>query len=299
MENHNRHIWRKICLYIIIPIAIYLVSLFFCVCVDTLWLRSKIVTILLPILIIASASILICVKNNNRFLQQSRSIYSDFIKIKGMYTKYEYAVHVSIVLLLMSILGGIMYVSYFFVIEKIAPVPYFERFDGQAKISNDFRIVADTLCLDSSVVVTAYDIRKPSGKNDHYKIFAAYIYRAIDKRFDVWYELSDTIHFDEKTVRPDSVAYACMNAVFNKMMSSQLDDKQCYQVERVEIESLLSDMRQAYEQKYGENTFTNSIPIYVLSKVDANRFDKTLPYAVCIIVPLLLLFLFLLFRIIK
>ena len=265
MENHNRHIWRKICLYIIIPIAIYLVSLFFCVCVDTLWLRSKIVTILLPILIIASASILICVKNNNRFLQQSRSIYSDFIKIKGMYTKYEYAVHVLMVFLLMSILGGIMYVSYFFVIEKIAPVPYFERFDGQAKISNDFRIVADTLCLDSSVVVTAYDIRKPSGKNDHSKIFAD----------------------------------ACMIAVFNKMMSSQLDDKQCYQVERVEIESLLSDMRQAYEQKYGENTFTNSIPIYVLSKVDANRFDKILPYAVCIIVPLLLLFLFLLFRIIQ
>ncbi len=191
----------------------------------------------------------------------------------------------------MAALFGGMYGIHYYVANVIS-VRQIEKFDVQTDISNDIRIVVDDLILDSSLVTIIYDIISPSSKYMGYKIITADVYRCVKNHPDVWFMLSDSIHVDENKVQNDSIVKDYVDIIYKKKIPSKPRHAQSYCIDKVEYEQLVANMQWAYEEKYGEKTFPQGAPVYVLSTVD--DFKKHL--MLIIIVPFTILFLFFIYR---
>lgn len=291
MKKPNSNFWKMVGKYIALPLLLYFSILLLCLVTNhRLWLNDKVITLYIPGLIFIAVTIWMWVEHHSVFVRMSIGLWGDWIK-DHLWGKYTMAFHVWSSVLLMAALFGGMYEIHYYVANVIS-VRQIERFDAQTDISNDIRIVVDDLVLDSSLVTVIYDISSPKSKNMGYKIITADVYRCVKNRPDVWLVLSGSIHVDENKLQNDSIVKDYVDIIYKKKIPSKPQHAQRYRVDKINYEQLIANMQRAVEKKYGEKTFPQRAPIYVLSTVD--NFKKQL--MLIIIVPFTVLFLFFLYR---
>lgn len=108
--------------------------------------------------------------------------------------------------------------------------------------------------------------------------------------------LTDEKKFEENEFQSDSVRGEYVEQLFRKAFSYSPQRAQCYQVDRIEDDSLIVRLQQKYERKNGEKTFPYGAPVYTLTAVRNNRMNFIFPTGILMISPLIFLFLFILYR---
>lgn len=291
MKKPNSSFWKMVGKYIALPLLLYFSILLLCLVTNHgSWLNDKAITRYIPGLIIIATIIWMWAEHGSVLVRWSIDLWGDWIK-DHLWGKYTMAFHVWSSMLLMAALFGGMYGIHYYVANVIS-VRQIEKFDVQTDISNDIRIVVDDLLLDSSLVTITYDVSFPKSKYMGYKIITANVYRCIKNRPDVWLVLSDSIHVDECELQSDSIVKDYVEIIYKKKIPSKPQHAQSYCIDKIEYEQLVANMQGAYEEKYGEKTFPQGTPIYVLSPVD--DFKKHL--MLIIIVPFTIMFLIFIYR---
>lgn len=291
MKKPDSSFWKMVGKYIVLPLLLYFSILLLCLVTNHgSWLNDKAITRYIPGLIIIATVIWMWAEHGSVLVRWSIDLWGDWIK-DHLWGKYTMAFHVWSSMLLMAALFGGMYGIHYYVANVIS-VRQIEKFDVQTDISNDIRIVVDDLILDSSLVTIIYDIISPSSKYMGYKIITADVYRCVKNHPDVWFMLSDSIHVDENKVQNDSIVKDYVDIIYKKKIPSKPRHAQSYCIDKVEYEQLVANMQWAYEEKYGEKTFPQGAPIYVLSPVD--DFKKHL--MLIIIVPFTIMFFIFIYR---
>lgn len=291
MKKPNSNFWKMVGKYIALPLLLYFSILLFCLVTNhRLWLYDIVITEYIPGLTFIAVTIWMWVEHHSMFVRWAVDLWGDWIK-DHLWGKYTMAFHVWSSMLLMAVLWGSMFGLHFFVANRIS-VRQIEKFDVQTDISNDIRIVVDDLVLDSSLVTIIYDISSPSSKYMSYKIITADVYRCVKNRPDVWFMLSDSVRVDKNILLSDSVVNDYVDIIYKKVITSKPQHAQSYRVDKIDYDHLIANMQQAYEKKYGEKTFPQRGPVYMLSTV--NDLKKHL--MLIIIVPFIVLFLFFLYR---
>lgn len=298
MKKPNSSFWKMVGKYIALPLLLYFSILLFCLVTNhDLWLSRKVFTFYIPGLIIIATVIWMWISHNHVFDRWSINFYKNFYEEKDIPGRYLGAVHTLTSILLILVLCGSMYGVYYFVLEKIMTVPHISRLEAQTKVPEDLRVVVDDLTLDSTLLVLDYERRSPSSKDDNrYVTITTYMYRCVEKRPDVWLMLTDEKKFEENEFQRDSVRGEYVEQLFRKAYSYSSQRTQCYQVDRIEDDSLIIRMQQKYEKKFGEKTFPYGAPVYTLAAVRNNRMNFIFPTGVLLMSPLILLILFILYR---
>lgn len=291
MKKPNSSFWKMVGKHIVLPMLLYFFILLLSLVTNhSSWLNDKAITRYIPGLIIIASIIWMWAEHNSVFVKWSIDFWGDWGKMDTL-GRYKGTFHMLSSILLMAALCGSMYGIYFFVANRVS-VRQIEKFDAQTDISNDIRIVVDDLLLDSSLVTITYDVSFPKSKYMDYKIITANVYRCIKNRPDVWLVLSDSIHVDECELQSDSVVMDYVDVIYKKKIPFKPQHAQSYCIDKIEYEQLVANMQGTYEEKYGEKTFPQGTPIYVLSPVD--DFKKHL--MLIIIVPFTIMFFIFIYR---
>lgn len=298
MKKPNSNFWKMVGKYIVLPLLLYFSILLFCLVTNhNLWLSRKAFTFFIPGLIIIATVIWMWISHNRVFSRWTVNFYKNFYKEKDIPGRKLGAAHTLTSMLLMLVLGGSMYGVYHFVLEKLMTVQHISRLESQTKVPEDLRVVVDDLTLDSTLLALEYERRNPSSKDvDRYITITTYMYRCVEKRPDMWLMLTDEKKIEENEFQSDSVRGEYLEQLFRKVFSYSPQRAQCYQVDRIEDDSLIVRLKHKYEKKFGEKTFPQGGAVYTLTAVRIDRMNFIFPTGILLISPFALLFFFILYR---